>query len=381
MKLLYVITKSEIGGAQSHVRALASAARAAGHEVILACGQAGWLTEEMARLGIRTVELHGLRRSWNPLTARRYKTALRRLLAAERPDVVHFHSSNAMLGLRTARRADPKPLLVATVHGLSLLHPGWKKSSILKSAYRIVLRHLLAVADRVVFVCRADLHQALAQRLVRPENAIVIPNGTRPHPPLLPRAEARQRLNLPPEGFVFGAVSRFEYAKNVSLLVRAFGQAKLVAQLALIGTGPEEQAVRAAAAEAAPESIIFAGAVAEASRYLKALDVLVLPSRYEGLPYAVLEAMAAGVPVIASAVGGVPELIENGETGLLVPPENPEALADALNRLFSDPALAASLALAAHTKVATEFSEQKMTDATLRLYKAGVEVLRFGGSE
>ena len=99
MKILYVITRGSMGGAQENVRALAVAAKKSGHEVTVAFGETGWLAAEMNKAGVQTALLRGLRRSWNPLLALVYLRELRSLVRAQQPDIVHFHSSNAMVGL------------------------------------------------------------------------------------------------------------------------------------------------------------------------------------------------------------------------------------------------------------------------------------------
>jgi glycosyltransferase involved in cell wall biosynthesis len=145
-------------------------------------------------------------------------------------------------------------------------------------------------------------------------------------------------------------------------------------RLVIVGEGPLRGELEKLAAEVAPpESVSFAGYQAEPERWLAEMDVFALTSRSEGLPVSILEAWAAGVPVVASAVGGVPELIADGETGLLFPPGDEAALADCLERLLADRGLAERLARAGRERVEREFSLARMAETYQRLYREEYE--------
>ena len=454
-----------MGGAQENVRALAVAAKKSGHEVTVAFGETGWLAAEMNKAGVQTALLRGLRRSWNPLLALVYLRELRSLVRAQQPDIVHFHSSNAMVGLLGIRGhrgpgaqgssdsrnrnpgtpgpRDPTTSIIATIHGLSALHPGWRGPEIIRLAYRMGLRFLLCRADKVIFVCESDLKMALEQKLVSANKAVVVHNGVSAKTDYLSREEARRKLFGVASGecrvasdYVIGTIARMDYAKNLEALIGAAaevinkkneGVKELKSDgvdkptdgldtppsllhsftpsllLVIIGGGPEEKKLRALAEKLSiADRVIFAGNVPNAARYLKAFEIFALTSRFEGLPYAVLEAAAAGLPIVTTAVGGVPEIIEDGVSGILVnvvaglallnevvtesatvgvssPRACPapdgagaattqSAIANALTKLIADPALRQRLGEAAQGRVMTLFSEDSMVEGVMKTY-------------
>ena len=172
---------------------------------------------------------------------------------------------------------------------------------------------------------------------------------------------------------MIGAVGRLHRLKGLDLLIRAAPgiRAEIPSlQIVLIGRGMEEHELRRLAAEqGVGDAVRFAGFHAEARRLMPAMDVLAVPSRYEGQSISILEAMACARPVVAADVGGIPEVVVDGVTGLLVPAENPEALARALVRLLKDSALAERMGRAGRERVATHFSQAATIDRTFALYE------------
>ncbi len=179
-----------------------------------------------------------------------------------------------------------------------------------------------------------------AERCGIPRSRIeVIPNPVTPPPPGEPRL--RPLLGLGRETFLAGTVGRLHRQKGVDVLLRAWALLPPEGRpvLAVVGDGPERAALEEQARRLGlGDRVRFTGWVPGAGNLLGELDLLFLPSRWEGLPNTVLEAMAAGVPVVAAVVGGVPELVEDGVTGLLVPPDDPQGLRVALARVLADPA-------------------------------------------
>ncbi|MBU1705937.1 glycosyltransferase, partial [Patescibacteria group bacterium] len=187
MKILYLITKPDRGGAQTNVLALATGLSAQGHQVTVGTGHQGWLTQE---LNMDFVIFKHLHRSLNPLSGIFYIFELRRFLNQNHFDLVHFHSSNSLIGVLGALGLADKPKTVATIHGLSILHPGWKKLHLIKTVYARVMKFLLKYFDRVIFVCAADKKFALNFQLVKPEQARMIYNGIDPNIKFLSRSDA-----------------------------------------------------------------------------------------------------------------------------------------------------------------------------------------------
>jgi glycosyltransferase involved in cell wall biosynthesis len=230
---------------------------------------------------------------------------------------------------------------------------------------------LLALSDVVVAVSRAAARRSAP--LARSPRVRVVPTGLDPSA-CLPRSEARARLGLPPDGFAAGVVGRVETDKGMEDAVAALPllqEARPGARLVFLGdadTAQAEQVRRLAASRGVGGFVHLAGGRPEAAPLLSAFDLLLHPSHHEALPRAVLEALHAGVPVVAAAVGGVPEAIEDGTSGLLVPACDAARLGAAAARVARDPALAASLAAAGRERARRLFSLAGMTGAVQSLY-------------
>jgi glycosyltransferase involved in cell wall biosynthesis len=198
----------------------------------------------------------------------------------------------------------------------------------------------------------------------------VIPNGVR-----LDRPQRRHPA-VPAGPAIVLAVGRLRAPKDFVTLVAATAQlAPDVACVHIVGDGPDRPAVeREIARHRLEERVVLLGEREDVAGLLASADVFVLPSRSEGMPMSVLEAMAAGLPVVASAVGGVPELVIDGETGTLVAPGDPDALARALGALVADPAARARLGAAARARAEAEFGIEANRQAHVALYQAALAV-------
>jgi 2-deoxystreptamine N-acetyl-D-glucosaminyltransferase/2-deoxystreptamine glucosyltransferase len=261
-------------------------------------------------------------------------------------DVVHAHQGEDLaalpLGLLAARRH--RCPLVATVH-TSVGHTlrgrsprarllrglgGWIERGVLRRADAVVV-----LTDRTAAALRADG--------IPPERIRTLPSGFDPSLFEGPHADVFAGVGRPRIGYV----GRLAEQKRADLLVEAFGRMRQPAHLVIVGDGPEAARVRGlAAASPAADRITLAGFVEHSAvpAVLASLDVLALPSMYEEMGSVLVEAMASGLPVVASAVGGIPEVVRDGRTGLLVPPGDVDALAAALDRLAADPGLRGRLA-------------------------------------
>ncbi len=280
--------------------------------------------------------------------------------------MVHTHGYRAdMMGLLAAR-SERLPSL-ATAHGFTL---GSRKNRLNQwLAVRALRKHdaVIAVSDPLAAtLCALGV---AAERVVPIRNAWLPPGA-----PLLSRAEARARLHLGGDAPVLGWVGRLSPEKGADIAIAAMARlARADTQLAFVGEGRERQALQAQVALLGLGSRVhFAGTVPDAATVLTAFDALVLSSRTEGTPMILLEAIHAGVPIIASAVGGVPDLLAPG-TGLLVPPEDPAALAGAIDQLLSNPAAAGARALAARARVSEHFSPAEWVTRHLAVYQRVME--------
>lgn len=257
--------------------------------------------------------------------------------------------------------------LVVSIHGTDVLSP-----SSTTRRHSAALRLLLRSADRIVAPSRAFLEQFLqARRALRPR-ATFIHNG-------LDFGELQRRAvgarSVPDHAFVLCIASHDEW-KGLDVLIRAVARLReeqVPVRLILVGDGPRRARLEALAAElSVAGDIEFAGARTrdDVVGLLHDCTVFVLPSRSEPFGMVVIEALACGKPVLASAVGGIPEIIEDGRTGVLVEPDDPAALARALASLLADPARAAELGRVGRADVERRFSREEMAASYERLFAA-----------
>jgi len=291
-----------------------------------------------------------------------------------RPAVVHTH----ILGLNYAYPLMIRyrtPARVYTVHSLAEKDVGRRTGPIVRA---LAFRYRVG---RVVPVAIAEEVRVTIQRVYGYPDPPLIPNGV-PTDEYAPdpnkRAQWRQAHGIEPHATVLTHVGRFAPPKNHALLIEAFAQtrADTPLYLLLVGGGELENAVREQVAALGLQGRVrFLGVRADVADILRASDVFVLSSRWEGNPMSVMEAMAAGLPVVSTAVGGVPELVRAGETGLLVPSEDAAALAQAMQALVDDPARRQAMGAAARQHAVAHFDIRH----TVRGYEQLYESLLKGG--
>ena len=345
-----------VGGPARHVIRIHAPLLARGWRSVLVTGRAGPhegdLLNEARDAGLDVRVLEPLGRAIHPARDLRALAALRRLIHELRPDVVHTHTAKAgLLGRTAALGARPRPALVHTYHGHVLSgYFGPAASALFRRAEAGLARR----TDRLVAVAGAVRDELVSAHGVgRREQYVVIPPGidaARTAPDRAAGAALRARLGLRPGDVLVGCVGRLEPVKRVDRLLDAWERVAAAApraQLLVVGEGEHGEAVRARL-QSLPRARWLAPR-RELGVIYGALDVLALPSAREGLPQVVVEALAAGVPVVASAVGGVPALIEHGRTGLLVPEGDGAALAEALIALATQDGRRAELAAGARS--------------------------------
>lgn len=355
-KILYVITKSSGGGAQRYVYDLATNLPADSWDVAVAVGGNGPLVSKLHGEGIRTIEVKSFVRDVALLRDFRTLRELITLFRNETPDVVHLNSAKAVgLGAIAARLAGV-PRIIATVHGSAAQEswrPWWQRVLI-----RIIEHISRMLAHETIVVSARD----------QKSGTTLIHNGVA-DTTFKSREEARRELGIPQEVCVVGTIGEQTQNKNQRVLIESVGAlSSSNAILAIIGDGEMRAALESAARAYPSHDIRFLGFKENAAQYLHAFDIFVLPSLKEGLPYVLLEAGQAKLPVIATHVGGIPEIIEHTKTGLLVEPDNTSALCDALTLLIQDELLRTECGTALKEKVAHEFSLERMVAQTLALY-------------
>lgn len=373
-KILYIITISELGGAQRYVADLAINLPKNQYEVAVAAGGNGPLFDALAAQGIAVYRLKSLVREINPLKDIAAYFEIKKLIKKIKPDIVHLNSSKAgFIGSFAAKSAGVKKVIY-TVHGFVFNEPmaGWKKA-----LYKTVEKYSARAKDVLVCVSKFDQQVGITQRIADPKKLVTIHNGIS-EPIFLDRNDARRALNLPLDKPVVGTVANFYPTKDLPNLVRAMQlvrQQFSAARCAIIGDGEERNTIEAEIKKSGLEqTVTLCGQYDQSGQYLnrhfKIFDIYICSSVKEGLPFSMLEAMAAGLPIVSTNVGGMPEIIQDGVTGLLVEPRNPKALADAIIKLLSDKQLADRLGEQAKQTVQAKFSLEQMVQATMEVYQS-----------
>jgi glycosyltransferase involved in cell wall biosynthesis len=358
LRLAHLIESDGPGGAERMVASLAGALQAAGAEnlVIAPASGEGWLARELEGSGVQT-DLYRLERPVSPAFARWLTDALRR----HRVVLAHSHEfTMAVYGAWAAQRAGVPHLI--TMHGSRYYAGRWRRRIAMQLASRFA-GATVAVSQSLAAHLRRDLG-------LPPSRVTIIPNGARLA--AVAQSSLRNELGLRHGEQLAVAVGNLYPVKGHAHLVEALG---LLAQrfprfhVAIAGRGELEAPLRARAqALHVSERLHLLGLRADVGNVLAGADLFVHPSLSEGLPLAIIEAMLAERPIVATAVGEVPTALEDGRAGTLVPAGNAQALADALAKLLADPAAAQRLGSAAAERAAREYTLTRMVERYAALY-------------
>jgi len=366
-KILFVITKSNWGGAQRYVFDVAAGLDRERFEPVVALGGTGLasaapglLKERLETAGVRTVVVESFMRD---ISVRKEFSALRELIELfkrERPDVVHLNSSKAGgLGALAARLAGVKRI-VFTSHGLA-----WNEDR------NAVSKVFIYLASRFTFLLCHKVITITKENQKRVPRSVLIHNGISPAPMML-KEDARTALNIPQDALAIGALGELTWNKGYHQLLRAAQILKRAGKqfvLVIMGEGEERTFLETLIAEEGLEdTVMLAGFVQDGARYLRAFDIFALSSVKEGLPYVLMEAGHAGLPSVATDVGGVRDIVGDGISGLLVKPKNEHDLAEKLGKLIDDEALRAKFGQALQKRVEQEFTIAKMVASTQEVY-------------
>jgi glycosyltransferase involved in cell wall biosynthesis len=362
-RVLLAITLAEVGGAQSYVAALLPAL-VERYDVVLAAHGEGPLRAAAERAGARFVPLEHVRRPINPFHDLAGLVELTRLLRRERPLVLHASSSKAGVLGRLAAMLARVPIRFFTVHG-------WAFSAYSGPAgllYRVADRLMAPLTTITICVSEQELAAGLEAGACRRERSVVIHNAVDV------TGAPRSRHDRPVPRLI--AVGRLKAPKDFLTLVRALAALPEGSFEALIvGDGPDRAELEAEIRRLGLEGRVeLAGERTDVPELLAASDVFVLSSGSEGLPVSVLEGMAAELPVVASAVGGLDELVDDGVTGILVPPGDEGAFAQALGRLVEQPDLRRELGAAGRARAEAKFDLDAFRGAHLDLYHRQLEL-------
>jgi glycosyltransferase involved in cell wall biosynthesis len=328
--------------------------------------------QELHQAGVSVFPVPTLVREVNPVLDVRATVALWRLLRRERPEVVHTHTSKAGAVGRLAAWLAGVPVVIHTPHG----HIFYGYYGAVASAIMRLLERLLAkITDRIVTLTDRGAEEHVRFHIAGAEKFVTIHSGidlahfrsVQVDPTI-----KRKELGLPPKGPIVGTVGRLVPVKGLEWLLKAappvlaeFPQACFV----VIGDGPMACELRELTSKLGIGlRVVFLGVREDVHECLVALDLFVLPSLNEGMGLAVIEAMAMGCPVVATRVGGIPDIVADGTTGLLVPPRDDRALAEAILTLLRDRSRRAAYGEAAKRHVDGRFDITTMVRNIERLY-------------
>jgi glycosyltransferase involved in cell wall biosynthesis len=372
LRVLHIITQSRpLGGAQQNTLALLTRLDRHRFESHLACGLGGPLIDAARDNGVPVTVLPTLDNPLRPLADARALAGMIALCRRGRFDIVHTHSTKAGVLGRLAAAMCRVPVVVHTIHAAPF-HQG--QSAIMRAATRWAERAAARWCRRLIAVGDEVGEEFARAGICAPDKIRTIRSGidfSRFDAPA-ERAEIRRQLGIAPGEPVVGAVGHMRPAKGYPYLLEAVVllRRRFPALRLLVAGGGEllDEITRRARALAMDDGCLFLGHRDDVPQLLRAMDVFAQASLWEGVPRAVQEAMYVGLPVVATDVNGTSEVVEHGATGLLVPPGDAPALAQAIGDLLAEPAAAARMGQAARRRISDEFSIERTVHKTQALY-------------
>jgi sugar transferase (PEP-CTERM/EpsH1 system associated) len=365
LRVTHLVLSLDNGGLERVVLELVRGGVGGGHDVSVIClERPGMLAGDVRNAG---AAVHCLDKS--PGIRPRIASGISRLLRRLRPHVIHTHQIGALAYAGPAAYWCGIPVVTHTEHGKHYSNR-WKT--------RLLGRVASRFAHQVCCVSEDILQEVISQGVAPSTKCRFIPNGidtSRFSQPSHSVGSLRTRAGVPADAIVVGTVGRLTEIKNQSSLLRAFAAllatfATIPFHLLIVGDGPEWQNLNQLADQLGiRNAVTFAGYQSQPELYLGLMDIFALSSRSEGMPLAVLEAWAAGLPVVATSVGGVPRLIEHGKTGLLVEFDNIGEMTASIAQLATNPELRDQLGRVGQQLVGESYGSQKMCDNYQQVYE------------
>jgi glycosyltransferase involved in cell wall biosynthesis len=382
IKILRVIARLNMGGPALHVAYLTAGLRGRGYDTTLVAGSLARGEDSMAFVAegrdVEVVRIDELGREISPLRDLVATVRLARLIRRERPDILHTHTAKAgtvgrVAALLAGRRGPP--IVVHTFHGHVLRgYFGPLRSLVFRLLERWLAAHttaLIAVSPQVrddlvsLGVAPRDRFAVIRLGIELDERVAGAQDG---------RVESRHYLGIPPDRFAVGWIGRMTAVKrtdDVLVAFKALRDGGVDAVLCMVGDGPDREELERRAHElGVVRDTLFLGYQEDVAPYYAAFDALVLPSSNEGTPVSAIEALAAGRPVVATRVGGVPDVVQEGKDGFLVEPGATDDLADRLAQLARDPQLRERMGKAGRERVLSRYAVDRLVDDVDRLYRA-----------
>lgn len=390
MKILYLITKSNFGGAQRYVFDLATSAQKLGHDVVVGFGGAGELAQRLVEANIRTIAIPSLDRDVNVGADIKTFFHLLDIFSTESPDVIHLNSSKmGGLGAAAARiwngwewgrkfigKGGRPTRIIFTGHGWAFNE---ERSDF--ERFIIGLLHWLTIqlSHKTIAVSRRTREQVSALPLAW-HKLVVVYNGVGTSKTLSKKAALEDIFGdkkgewLTGKPLVVGTLAELHKNKGLSFAIEGFAQLKKQTNtpfiFVILGEGEERAHLDALIVKFGLEKTVFlAGHKEGGVKLLSAFDVFLLPSITEAFPYAILEAGNVGLPVVATAVGGIPEIIDDMQSGILIQSKNGGEVARAISFLIENPERRVQLGSAIAERIRGRFNIKTMVNETLALYQ------------
>lgn len=353
IKIIQVTRSLNVGGLEKLVATLARNLNREVFDVSVVCLlRKGFFSGELESEGIR---VHLVAESEPDARSRLLFLKLARFLKCERPDIVHTHNTHAMIDGTLASVLARVPVRVHTDHARQFPD---------RVSYMITENLLSRYVDRVVAVSERSKQDLVQFEKIAAKVISVVPNGADIDAGSWNRDQVRQELGLRGHEFLIGTVSRLTEQKGTRFLIEALPA--IVAthpeiKLVVVGDGASRKNLENQVAQLTLDRyVVFVGYQKDTEKYLTAMDLYVLPSLWEGMPIGVIEAMACSKPIVATAVGGVPEIIEDGITGHLVPPGEATGLTGAVRKCLEDREKNLRMGLAARSRYEERFTVKTM---------------------
>ncbi len=368
MKILYVVTAAGFGGAPQHVLQLMGYVTEQGHKVGLVSAPEPRLLEGARALGVQIFPVPDFVRPVRPWKDIRTLWPVFQAIRNFEPDVVHAHSTKAGYAARLACCFLSQPVIF-TAHGWAFSEgrPFWKRW-ILAQIERFAALH----TAKIICVSQYDYNLALQFRIAAEDRLVTIHNGVNPSwfsPARSTLRDVRKELGIPEHEIVITFVGRLDPQKDLFTLLKAVKELPF-GRVLIVGYGEDYAVVEKMVNSSDLRNRVFLlGERSDVPEILLGSDIYVLTTNWEGLPYTIIESMMAGLPVVATRVGGVPELVEDGVTGFLVGRKDAVQLKKVLVALLENEALRRQMGQAGKKKALSEFTMDRMFHETLRVYE------------
>lgn len=358
MKIAYLVTRANHGGAQVHILELVRALRKA-HEIVVYTGETGYLTEQLSELDVSWIRIPQLVHPITPVKDLGAVQALKKLLRLQAPDLLHSHTAKSGIVGRIAAQACFIPS-VYTPHGWTFSQRStWPRRAVSWPVERICKR----LPSWVITVSDWEYRLGLNAGVMDASRSAVIPHGI---------SDSIYKKKFSDDGLVrIVMVGRFERPKDQLSLVQAFSMLdkRVPVELILVGDGPTQRGVRDLIRQNSLTSVHLLGSRNDIAELLPTMDILVLASRSECFGLCLVEGMRAGLPIVATKAGAIPEIVDDGETGLLYEKDDTAQLRFQLNRLVRSAELRIRMGHRGRLRYESEFTAERMVKRTEALYE------------